>query len=146
MGLVSVVRVSSFTAAIAMLVFLVSFCSRRPPSLDRHQFEPLYKEAKTVEAALGTGISYVDLLATTRSFAAELLIARDRAETSPELSMLSAYDKALGALQDSSTIWKHKLEHANFGRVNAVYCRPILEKYRIANRERHLQLGGRVRR
>jgi hypothetical protein len=78
--------------------------------IDQMKFDGVYRSGKAMEGATGVGVNLLRYRELVQSFASEVSIANDRAQTSTEREMVAQYAKALKAYRDAETLWTMKLK------------------------------------
>lgn len=102
------------------------------------KFEPLYRAAKTTQAATGVGVTYQRMGELLQTLAAEIAIAADKTETPEEGTIVSAYLEALATYKDSLSLWHAQIE--SYSTVTPE-LEPLIAKYKLKVTE--LTDGGR---
>jgi hypothetical protein len=116
--------------------------ARPVPAIDQQKFEALYRSAKTMQASLSVGLTYVKFGELKQALATEISIAADKASSEREKALVAAYADILTTLQDSAALWEKQIKDHNPELVRegelivegAVV--PIVQKYGIPQRPR----------
>ena len=93
--------VRALMAPCLVLAHLVS-CAK---SVNQAKFQSLYRSAKSLIAALDTGVTYGEFSTLVKSFATEVSIGLDLASTDSERACVYSYEWALKSYQDSLDLW-----------------------------------------
>jgi hypothetical protein len=80
------------------------------PPVKAVDFEPTYKAASAITSATGVGVGYAAFSDLVRTLAAELDLARVKASTPEEQSIVDAADRAIAAYKDSLAVWSLKIQ------------------------------------
>jgi hypothetical protein len=119
--------------AIGAFVVYTKATAAPPIAVNRAKLEPLYRSAKTIQAAIGVGLNvprYAELL---QGVATEVAIAGDRATTEKEKAIVTAYAAAVMTLHDAQTLWTKRNENSDGGgfvRIEGEAAR-LVEKYNV---------------
>src|SRR4030095_10400373 len=118
--------------------------------IDQPKFEPLYRASKSIQGAIGVGLTYPDFGKLLQSFASEISIAQDRARSADEQQLVKHYADALSVFKDSATLWQKKIESGDSWDGQIFYTvisspvsgpgtdprlAPIVEKYRLVTQD-----------
>jgi hypothetical protein len=76
----------------------------------QQRYVPLYRAARTLDAALEVGVPYVEYGQLVQRLSTEVLVASDHAMADEEREMVKAYETALTAYKDSLSVWRAKIE------------------------------------
>ncbi len=97
---------------ISLLIFLLAAvaCSKpqKKAAIDQAKFEPLYRAAKAVQGSTSVGVNYLKFSELLQTFATELSIAKDKAQTANEKKLVEMYAGVLTDYSDSLSIWTAK--------------------------------------
>lgn len=111
---------------------LLAGCS---PKIDQKKYENLYRAAKAIEGAIAVGITYPKFGELLQNLSTEISIANDKAKSDTEKELLKSYFEVLTTFQESSTVWKYKIEGSRYDWIpkGQIFVedelRPIIEKY-----------------
>jgi hypothetical protein len=124
-------------AALAVAT-LVGACNRGPTPAEvrAERFRPLYRTARNLDAALGSGVTYIKFGELLQELTAEVMVAGDVAKEESDQALVSAYTDLLTTYKDSAVVWKQKLESDKLdfhkGRILVIEeVAPLIEKYKL---------------
>lgn len=114
------------------------------------KFESVHRAGIAVEAATKVGVNYAKFQDLVQSFALEVSVAQEKAETEDEQMLAKSYAGALGAYQDSLTVWALLFNETNLGwksygvleRDEVIvydYAEPIVLKYHLTTKPWRLE-------
>lgn len=99
-------------------LLLLSSCARQGESSLRPELAGVYRSARSIEGALGVGVTYQDFSTLVREFSKELLLARDSARynLAPKLisSTLDKYAEVLAMYKDSEQVWSLEVREKKY--------------------------------
>ena len=122
-----------FAVAAGAAMCATNGCSSR---IDQARFEGVYRAGKALAGATDVGVvllRYRELLAT---FASEVSIASDKANSKSEREMVRLYLDALRAYKDVETLWAAQFAPGQSGTVGATdgpEFKRMLDDYQITN-------------
>lgn len=91
-------------AKLALLTLVViAGCTRDP---DPAKFAAAYEAGKVLQGSTEVGVTFGVFREQVQHLAAGVSIAKDKAETSMEKSILGRYSEALAVYQDAVTLWQ----------------------------------------
>lgn len=114
----------AFSSIASCLVFLL-LASCTKPVVDQAKFQSLYRSAKSVLAAIETGVNYDEFSRLLKSLATEVSVSADLASTDSERACAYSYEWALRSYQDSLNVWYQK----NVGTVSASDADEAMQRY-----------------
>ncbi|MGI8785170.1 MAG: hypothetical protein ACR2L2_16150 [Acidobacteriota bacterium] len=79
-------------------------------AFDKTKFEGVYRAAKAVEGASNSGVNCLKFSELLQSLATELSILSDKISTEQEKELAALYVAVSATYQDSSMLWKAKLD------------------------------------
>ncbi len=102
-------------------------------AIDTQKFRPLRSAASTMKVAAAHNPTYDHFSELARQLAAELLAAKDIAQTDEERALLLLYARAGLAYGDSLTLWREKreVEHTDALSKDAPSVKPLVSRYEI---------------
>jgi hypothetical protein len=120
-------------AALWVLVLALLAPTADAGAIDAQKFRPLRSAASTMKVAAARGVTYDRFGELARQLAAELLAAKDLAQTDEERALLLLYARAGLAYGDSLTLWREKLEvqHTDALSKDTPSVSPLVARYEI---------------
>lgn len=117
-------------AVVALLFVSMLACSR--PAVTAATFEPVYRAASAITSATGVGVAYAAFGDLVRALATELDLARVKASTPEERSIVDAAERAMAAYKDSMTIWALKIQDGAILSQYIPAVKDLVVKYEVA--------------
>ncbi|MBZ5500144.1 MAG: hypothetical protein LAP85_27430 [Acidobacteriia bacterium] len=136
-----------------ILLVLISAACFRPKEttgaqVDHAKFEPVYRAAKSIQAAISVGLNYQKMGELLQNFATEILIAKDKAESDMERLLVARYGEALPIFKDSLALWNEQIDSSKYEWLKGyLVCEGdvavIAGKYKLQKEEKDLAGVGR---
>lgn len=101
-------------ALLALVILLVCGLLLAQDNANQYKHETLYRSAKTIEASVSVGVSYLDFNKLIQGFATEILISKEKAQTPQQKKMVAAFEELLEIYKDSALIWKSSADSAQY--------------------------------
>lgn len=134
--------------AVTFCVLVMLFVACGPSK--RVKYEALYRAAKTLAASTSTGVNYSDFTNRVQALETEVMISKDKANTSDQVYMVAAYAKLLDIYKDSINVWKWKIDWPGYqfiwmaddlSYMRPVWVRPTISKYKLSLKNDSMGLG-----
>lgn len=94
---------------VAIAAVLISIGCSSGGTVDNARHENLYRAAKSLESAVGVGVTLARYRELLQQFATELSISKDKAANRAEREMITAFADAFIAYRDAGTLWDQKV-------------------------------------
>lgn len=135
-----------------LLVVVSAACSKQKemtgPQFDHAKFEPVYRAAKSIQAATSVGLNYQKTGELLQNFATEILIAKDKTESDGERLLVARYEEALPIFKHSLALWKEQIDSSKYEWLKGyLSCEGdvavIADKYKLKKEEKDLAGVGK---